>query len=220
MSAGPDSLRPQRRPWIVAGAVLLVVVIADHCGWLLVRGPDDMAAYHGARVRVRRVIDGNTIEVSLADRMNDRPFTLVRLWGVDAPRPAGPERRADPLARAARERSVSLAAGRTVVLSLETHRTRGPMGHVLAHVRLAGGTTLNECLLAEGLARTHDRWPHARLARYAEIERAARRHGVGIWKRRDEGGTVEADGEAGGLSRGWTRAPRQNSLREQGAQYS
>ena len=187
MSASPASLRPQRRPWIVLGAFLLALVIADHCGWLLVRGPDDMAAYHGARVRVRRIIDGNTIEVGVADRMHGRPYTLVRLWGVDAPRPAGTERRAEPLARAALERSVSLAAGRTVVLSLETHRTRGPMGQLLAHVRLAGGTTLNERLLAEGLARAHERWPHARLARYAEIERAARRQGVGVWKQQSDG---------------------------------
>ncbi len=181
MTAGPASLRSARRPWILAGTVLLAMVVADHCGWLLVRGPDDMAAYHGVRVRVSRVIDGNTIEVNLADRMHDRPFTLVRLWGVAAPRPAGPERRSEPLARAAHERSADLTAGRSVVLNLETHHTRGPMGHVLAHVRLAGGTTLNERLLAEGLARAHERWPHARLTRYAEIERAARRQGVGIW---------------------------------------
>ena len=181
MSADPVRLRPPRRPWILTGAFLPALVVADHCGWLLVRGPDDMAAYHGARVRVSRIIDGNTIEVSLKDRMHDRPYTVIRLWGVDAPRPAGPDRRAEPLAHAARQRSIDLAAGRTVVLSLETHHTRGPMGQVFAHVRLAGGTTLNERLLAEGLARAHERWPHARLTRYAEIERAARRQGLGIW---------------------------------------
>jgi endonuclease YncB( thermonuclease family) len=72
-----------------------------------------------------------------------------------------------------------------VVLSLETHRTRGPMGAVLAHVRLPGGASLNERILAEGLARADERWPHALLTRYAEIERSARRAKCGRWSVRD-----------------------------------
>ena len=66
---------------------------------------------------------------------------------------------------------------------METHRTRGSLGQVLAHVRLVGGISLNERILAEGLARTDERWPHARLTRYAQVERAARRKGVGVWER-------------------------------------
>jgi endonuclease YncB( thermonuclease family) len=70
-----------------------------------------------------------------------------------------------------------------VVLRLETQRTRGPMGDVLAHVRLPGGASLNQRILAEGLARTDERWPHAMLTRYAEIERSARRNGTGRWEK-------------------------------------
>ncbi len=77
----------------------------------------------------------------------------------------------------------ALTAGGTVSLTLETHRTRGPLGRVLAHVRLVGGASLNERILAEGLARTDERWPHARLTRYGQIQRAARRRGVGLWGR-------------------------------------
>ncbi len=181
MSAGTTPLRSRR--WVAVGTVGLALVIADHCGWLLKHGPDDMTAYHGAVVRVSRVIDGGTIEITLPDRMHDRPFTVVRLWGIDCPRAAGRERYAEPLASAARDLTGALAAGRTVVLTLETHRTRGPLGQVLAHVRLVGGISLNERILAEGLARTDERWPHARLTRYAQVERAARRKGVGVWGR-------------------------------------
>ena len=131
---------------------------------------------------ISRVIDGGTIEISLPDRMQGQPFTVVRLWGIDCPRPAGRERYAQEHAGAARDLTRALAAGRSVLLTLETHRTRGPLGQVLAHVRLAGGTNLNERILAEGLARTDERWPHAQLTRYAQIQRAARRSGMGIWK--------------------------------------
>ena len=161
--------------------MLSATAVADHCGLLLVRGPDDMTAYHGMRARVNRVIDGVTLEIDIPDRMHDRRVTLVRLWGVNSPRPAGAERHAEPLAAVADELATKLTRGRMVVLGLETQRTRGPMGAVLAHVRLPGGASLNERILAEGLARADERWPHAQLTRYAEIERSARRRGRGQW---------------------------------------
>ena len=179
MSLRAASLRPRRRPWIIAIVMLSALAVADHCGWLLVRGPDDMTAYHGMRARVNRVIDGVTLEIDIPDRMHDRRVTRVRLWGVNSPRPAGPERRAEPLADDADKLAGRLTHGRMVVLSLETQRTRGPMGAVLAHVRLPGGASLNERILAEGLGRADERWPHALLTRYAEIERSARRRGIG-----------------------------------------
>ncbi len=175
------SLRPRRRRWIIAIVLLSATAVADHCGWLLARGQDDMTAYHGIRARVNRVIDGVTLEVDIPDSLHDRRMTRVRLWGVDSPRPAGPERYAEPLAGDAEQLATKLTHGRMVVLSLETQRTRGPMGAVLAHVRLPGGASLNERILAEGLARADERWPHAQLTRYAEIERSARRIRRGQW---------------------------------------
>jgi len=174
-------LRRRRRTWIIAIVMLSALVVADHCGWLLVRGPDDMTAYHGKRARVNRVIDGVTLEINIPDRMHLRQVTRVRLWGVDSPRPAGPERRAALMAGVADEVAAKLTRGRMVGLSLETQPTRGPMGDVLAHVRLPGGVSLNERILAEGLARADERWPHALLTRYADVERSARQGGRGRW---------------------------------------
>ena len=170
-----------RRRWVVAAVLLSALAVADHRGWLLVRGPDDMTAYHGVRAYVSRVIDGATIEIEVPDRLHGRQVTRVRLWGVAAPRSAGAERRAEWLARDASALARELSEGRPVVLSLETRRTRGPMGAVFAHVRLPGGSCLNERMLAEGLARADERWPHGRLTRYADVERAARRREVGLW---------------------------------------
>ena len=110
-----------------------------------------------------------------------RIATQVRLWGVDSPEVAGRDRPAEPFADEARTFTRARTAGGLVTLTLEPHRTRGAFGRLLAHVELPDGTSLNEALLAAGLARADDRWPHALLGRYAQLERAARREGAGIW---------------------------------------
>jgi endonuclease YncB( thermonuclease family) len=161
--------------------LLVALIIADRSGWLLVRQPDDMAVYHGVAAPVARVIDGDTLEIEIPDRLHRRPVTQVRLWGVDSPEAAGRDRPAEPLADEARALTQTLAAGGLVTLTLEPHRTRGSFGRLLAHAELPDGSSLNEALLAAGLARADDRWPHSLVSRYARLERAARREGLGIW---------------------------------------
>ena len=187
MSDVAARLRPRRWPWLVGGAVLAALIAADRNGWLLVRRPDDMAAYHGAAVPAARVIDGDTFEIEIADRMHDRPFTQVRLWGVDAPEAAAPGRAAEPGAELARMLTRSLIAGGPVILELEPHCTRGVWGRVLAHVHLPDGSSLNESLLAAGLATVDERRPHSRLTRYARAERIARQQALGLWASQREG---------------------------------
>ncbi len=173
----------------MAGIVLVALIIADRSGWLLVPKIDDMSAYHGLRAQVVRVIDGDTLEIKRPDALHDRPVTHIRLWGLDCPETAKPDRPADPYADEATERTRSLAADRMVTLSLESHRTRGTFGRVLAHIELPDGTNLNEALLSAGLAVTDERWSHSLLGRYAQLERAAQRAGLGVWSAQDDGDT-------------------------------
>jgi len=56
--------------------------------------------------------------------------------------------------------------------------------HAHAHVILDDGTTLNERLLAAGLARADDRFSHQWDERYLLIEDQARKEKVGMWARR------------------------------------
>ena len=181
MSRAAARFRPRRWPWLIAAALLVALIIADRSGWLLVRQPDDMTVYHGAAARVARVIDGDTFEIQVPDRLHRRPSTQVRLWGVDSPEAAGRNRPREPFADEARTLTQTLAAGGPVTLTLEPHRTRGSFGRLLALVELPDGSSLNEALLAAGLARADDRWPHSLVGRYAQLERAARREGLGIW---------------------------------------
>ena len=188
MSERVPLLRQRRRRWVIAAIVLAGLIVADRSGWLLVGRGDDMTTYDGAEIRVGRVIDGDTIEIEAPDPRRRRSATQVRLWGIDCPERAGPRRAtAEPFADEAHMLVRSLADGRRVRIALEPHRTRDAYGRLLAHVDLPDGTSLNEALLQAGLARADERWPHALLARYAQVERVARRAGVGAWN------GVEAD---------------------------
>jgi endonuclease YncB( thermonuclease family) len=168
---------------IVALLALGLLILADRNGWLLVREADDMPAYHGRLARVVRVIDGDTLEVALGDALNDNaPTTRVRLWGIDCPEMPHFDQVEEPLAREATDAALALVQEQEVRLFLEPQRPRDSYGRVLAHVESSDGRSLNEALLEAGLARADDRWPHTRLTRYAQVELAAKRAKVGLWR--------------------------------------
>jgi micrococcal nuclease len=173
--------RHRRCTWAAILAALAILAWVDHQGWLLAADRDDMARYHRHRAEVVDVIDGDTIEVALADPVEHSATTRVRLWGIDCPEVATPAHAAEPWAREATAETEALARGSIVTLRLEPQRTRGTFGRVLAHVDLPDGSILNERLLTDGLARADERWPHAALDAYARAERAARSEHRGIW---------------------------------------
>lgn len=175
-------LQPRRRFALVAGAIVLAgLIIADQRGWLLVRRSDDMAAYHGRKANTLRVIDGDTIEIDLPDSLNNTASTRVRLWGVNCPETTHANRPAQPWAVEAANLTEKLVKNQSVILWLESHRTRDPFAVVLAHVELTGGRSVNEELLSAGLAKADDRWPHSMLVRYAQVETNAKRRKLGVW---------------------------------------
>jgi micrococcal nuclease len=182
----PSIIRLRRRRAVASILTLLCVValvMADRNGWLLLRSPDDLAAYHRMRSTVTRVIDGDTIEVDLPDTLNHRPATRIRLWGVDCPEAANFGKPAHSWADEATQLARSMCDEREVFLDLEPHRPRDSFGRVLAHVELIDGRSLNEALLEAGLATADDRWPHSRLVRYAQLERTARTKRLGVWSK-------------------------------------
>ncbi|MBT8484542.1 MAG: thermonuclease family protein [Phycisphaerae bacterium] len=171
--------RTLRRRRSVAFALLVVVVlagliVADGCGWLRPPRQGDVAVYDGLVTTVTYTHDGDTIEIAAPDATTGADTTRVRLWGVDCPelgRDGAPDA---PGAAAARDRVEALVATGPVTLHLEPTRARGRYQRILAHVELADGTLLNERLLAEGLARTDERWGHEHLDRYERAEKRAR----------------------------------------------
>lgn len=117
--------------------------------------------------RVVSVADGDTITV-----LRGREQVRVRLYGIDCPESE------QPFGRRARQRTAELVFGRTVTGRAEG---RDRYGRLLGWVELPGGGTLNEQLVAEGLAWHYRRFAprEARLARLEMEARAARR---GLWQ--------------------------------------
>ncbi len=180
-SVGRRIRRRRQVIWLLALLVLFCLSYVDRRGWLLVPHADDMATYHGIQGRVTRVIDGDTFEIDIPDRLNQRPVTRVRLWGLNCPEQASIDREAEPLADEATNMTKRLIEGGVVTLSLEPHRTRGTFGRVLAHVDIPDQGDLNIALLEAGLAITDERWPHRWLARYAKAQRQAQQKRTGLW---------------------------------------
>ncbi|MBI1335336.1 MAG: hypothetical protein GC164_00060 [Phycisphaera sp.] len=166
--------------WLSATVVVAVLAILDRRGAFLYDG-GDTHRYDGRSLRVVRVIDGDTLVVDAPDA--DRRDTHVRLWGIDTPETAKPDRNlpTEPYADDATDMTRSLCEHQTVTLHLEASRIRDKFDRLLAHVELPDHTALAEHLLAAGLARADDRWPHRDLERFALIEQQAKMDGSGLW---------------------------------------
>lgn len=176
----------RRKRWLWLGGLSLLVLlgVADRRGLLLVRQSDDLKAYHGRQATVERVIDGDTIEIDIPDPLNRQPVTRVCLWGVNCPEVGRFGKPSQAFADEATEFTKSLVEHQSVLLRLESQRPRDTFGRILAHVDLPGGRCLNQELLQAGLARADDRWPHMMITRYAQIEYAAKRKGIGMWQKK------------------------------------
>ncbi len=186
------------------GVVFLVLIglsVLDRAGLLLSR-PGEAEYYDGAVVAVVRVIDGDTIDVALADRRAGTETTRIRIWGIDCPEIAKPAfadsgtaaQAAEPFGDAATEFTRKLVDGQEVRLVLEPHRVRGYFGRLLAHVEVGDFgvgadegedgevTNLAAALLGAGLARYEDRWYHGFLMYYQQLETGAKAGAVGMWE--------------------------------------
>ena len=179
----------RRGALVVIGSIVIAAILADRKGWLLVPRIDDMAAYHGVQATVIRAIDGDTIEVDLADAVHDRPVTHIALWGINCPEPARAARPAEPWSSEATEFTRTHCEGSTVTLWMEAHQSRDALGRVLAHAELPDGGSLNAMLLEAGLAKADDRQPHSMITKYAQAEMSARRRALGLWSKPEAGGS-------------------------------
>jgi micrococcal nuclease len=156
----------------VAAIVVVVVVALGGCGS---SGGDEAALGHSARARVVRVIDGDTIEVSLAGVEED-----VRYIGVDTPETVKPGAPVGCYGPQASARNHRLVEGRMVRLVFDRER-RDIYGRLLAYVH-AGGRFVNAALVRGGYARTLAISPntaHASLLR--RLQARAGRAGRGLW---------------------------------------
>jgi len=134
--------------------------------------PDD-----AARVRVARVVDGDTLKLS--DGRN------VRLIGVNAPELAHNGRSTEAYAEAARQRLQALVAANDGELGLQLGRqAKDHYGRTLAHLYDRQGRNIEAQLLADGLGYLVAVAPNTELTACQQAaEREARAASRGLWKR-------------------------------------
>jgi micrococcal nuclease len=169
----------QRRLVPVLAAALAAVVVA------LALGPGGGGRGSGGsaiRARVARVIDGDTISVSIGGGERS-----VRLLGIDTPethRPGTPIECGGPEASASMERLAP--PGTRVVLEPDPSQDRvDRYGRLLAYVRLPGGRLAEEAQLDAGWATVYvfAGHPVSRDPAFRRAQAAARAAGRGVWRR-------------------------------------
>lgn len=128
-----------------------------------------------ATAEVVRVVDGDTIEVSI-DGTRER----VRYIGVDTPESVAPGEPVECFGRRAASFNERLVAGGHVELRFDRER-RDRYGRLLAYVR-SSGRDVNAELVRRGLARTLTIPPNdSRAQQFARLEREAAGAGRGLW---------------------------------------
>ena len=160
-------------------AVLVVIAVSHGCG----DGDDSDEPSGPVSARVTHVVDGDTIDVRMADGDEE----TVRYIGIDTPetvKPDTPVQCGGPEAHAVNER---LVGDRTVTLRFGAER-RDVYGRLLAYVylRRAGAKPLfvNAELVRRGLARTLTIPPNDSFADlFARLAAAAGAAGRGLWGR-------------------------------------
>jgi micrococcal nuclease len=124
-------------------------------------------------VRVKRVIDGDTLVIANGDR--------VRLLGIDTPELGRGGHPAEPWAEAARDFLKTAVEGRDISLGFDREPT-DKYGRRLAYV-YRNGTLINEEIIRAGFSRAVTRFPYheSMKVRFRNAEREARTHKRGLW---------------------------------------
>jgi micrococcal nuclease len=157
-------------PWLVFLAAFAALV-AGRKG--------DSSSASSLSGRVVRVVDGDTIKVSLGGGRTER----VRYIGVDTPESVKPGTPVQCFAKRASHFNASLVGGREVTLRTDAE-ARDRYGRLLAYVYTSRPphVFVNRELVAKGYARTLTIPPNvAHAGEFASLARQARERGRGLW---------------------------------------
>lgn len=186
------------RRGLIAAAVLAGVslVLLDHFGGgrfrdnlpvlMGLRG-EDAGKYHLKSFRVVKVVDGDTVDIDIAD--GEYATTRVRLLGVDTPETKRPGEKPMYYGEKASVFAAETVLGKDVVIVIDTvSDVRDRYGRLLAYVRLGGGRVLNEELITGGYGYADLRFEHSEYDRYVGLQELAIKNRVGLWGqvRRDQ----------------------------------
>jgi micrococcal nuclease len=143
-------------------------------------------------VTLRRVIDGDTIQVAMADGH----LEVVRYIGMNTPEVHHPDKGEEPGGRAAKAVNETLVRGKRLELAFDM-QTRDRYGRLLAYV-WANGEHVNAAIVERGYANAATFPPNVCLAeRFRRLEREAHTAGRGLWEDPTGQATMVANQESG-----------------------
>ncbi|HET7720385.1 MAG TPA: thermonuclease family protein [Acidimicrobiales bacterium] len=161
------------------GAVLVLLIVAAGCagagGPAPTPAPATATLPAGVDVVVRKVVDGDTLDVSGGER--------VRLIGIDTPESVAPDRPVGCFGKEASRFTASLVPPGTPVRLVGDVEQRDRFGRLLAYVyRQADGLFVNAELLRQGYAQLLTIPPNiAHTDEFTAIARRAREGAQGLW---------------------------------------
>jgi len=142
---------------------------------------DDFQRYDGKSFKVTYIVDGDTLDIDVADDKYDH--TRIRLLGIDTPEVKNRRQDAMYYGPEASRFASRTALGKEVTVLLDKESgTRDKYGRLLAHVLLADGRGVNEELVRKGFAYVDLRFENERFDRYVQLEVEARETAAGLWK--------------------------------------
>ena len=128
---------------------------------------------YGTPIEVRRVIDGDTVELINGDRL--------RYIGMDTPEEVDPKKPVQCFAAEAAARNRDLVEGKMVTLYKDVSQY-DEHGRWLAFVYLEDGTFVNLELVKEGFAFNYPYPPDiSRADEFGTAEAEAQKNGLGLW---------------------------------------
>jgi endonuclease YncB( thermonuclease family) len=188
----PFKLSPAQRRFRYAGrktlllailsAVLGSLVWADRSGLFGTAQVADLQKYDGKTFTVVRVIDGDTIDINVAD--GKFPNTRLRLWGVDTPETTDPRRPGFVgfFGPEAKHFTRQQTLGKQVKIQLEPSKSpRDKYGRLLAWVYLPDGRLFNRLLIEEGYAYADPRFAHHLNREFRRLQNQAIKARRGLW---------------------------------------
>ncbi len=123
---------------------------------------------------ISRVIDGDTIVLNNGYK--------VRLIGIDAPEIEHENIPAEEFGYESKRFLKETAEGKRCMLEYEPSETYDKYGRLLAYV-FVYNKLLNSEIIKQGYALVYTRFPFSKEAEFINLEKEARRKGVGIWKK-------------------------------------
>jgi len=168
---------------------IFVLISSDHLHYSITHSlsktepsaSNDFKKYHRKSFKVINVVDGDTIDIDIADYQSDH--TRIRLWGVDTPETKNTKTGIMYFGHEASEFTTQKTLGQNVIILLDpTRSNRGKYKRLLAYVQLQDETILNELLISQGFGYMDLRFDFAYKNKYKQLQALAMSQKRGLWK--------------------------------------